>query len=77
MAVHLEQEAGWELLHEGSDWSNVASDPEAAAAIAPTGRFGMASAVSVGSGGEADAGAGGMDDALLVFGGWTLEWPGE
>lgn len=73
------QGAGWGLLHEGADWSDFEAGSEGAA-TAPSGRFGMASAVSsVASGDEAAAEAGGIGigmDALLVFGGWTLEWQG-
>eukprot|EP00752_Nemacystus_decipiens_P018475 g16565.t1 len=67
------EDAGWELLHGGADWLDVDADPEAAP-VAPSGRFGVASAVAVTpAGGEAYAG--GVEAAFLVFGGLRMEWP--
>lgn len=78
------QEAGWKLLHAGSDKNGLPPEEEGssdldagsgAATIAPSARFGAASAVSgigIGSGGV----AGGAEGALLVFGGWAVDAQG-
>eukprot|EP00903_Cladosiphon_okamuranus_P013746 g12797.t1 len=70
----------WELLHEGSDWADVETGSEAA--TAPSGRSGMAFAVSSVPPSSDDAAAAAAEagvmgtgtGTLLVFGGWTREW---